>query len=179
MSRRARIAIGLLLAVAAPALGTDDHAFRSRACGIRFALQSGWQVQPDPDGPSCALTLSPPPDREIVMASPGTPDQPCHLGSVRIVVYRRSLEDTATASGFTREDGQWHFMPGSVFDHVDSLNGNGWRGLHTASTSHYCGAAQETHEFLVGHGSRSASIGVHGTNVTVVEHLLPTIVLQP
>ena len=113
------------------------------------------------------------------MASPGSPDQPCHLGSIRIVVYRRSLEDTAKASGFTREGGKWHFMPGSVFDHVDSLNGKGWQGLHSATTSHYCGAAQETHEFLVGHGSRSVSIGVHGNNVAVVETLLPTLVLQP
>jgi hypothetical protein len=59
------------------------------------------------------------------------------------------------------------------------VTGTGWRGVHASTTSHYCGSAQETHDYVLGHRLRAVSIGVHGNNLSVVESLLKTLTIQP
>ena len=175
-----RLTVVALLSVGAPVHAADSASFPDRTCGIGFGFPLNWTLSVAyPKDLACQIELEPPPEQDVVMASPGTPDEPCHLGSIHITVRRESHEAVALRSGFSKPKGEWHYMAGSVFDHVELVTGTGWRGVHASTTSHYCGSAQETHDYVLGHRLRAVSIGVHGNNLSVVESLLKTLTIQP
>jgi hypothetical protein len=121
----------------------------------------------------CALWLGPKAETET---SDQTPPGECQW-QVFAEVRRQPLSETAIAAGFKKVKGVWHYRPGTIFDSdsAEDLQGSGWSGLHGASTSHYCGAAQSTSDFALGTPVVSVHIQAHETLRQVLDQILPTI----
>jgi hypothetical protein len=171
--------VGIHLAIQSSAQGAVlAPVFRTR-CGISFSYPSDWALTTSyPKGAVCLLTLEPPDDQDVISISPGRPDEPCHLGQISLTVVALSLEKALAQHGsFSRLDGTWRYRVGTIFGggHAETLAGQGWTGYRGASTSHYCGAAQETHDIVVGNRRRAVSISVHAEKVAVVEEILQTL----
>lgn len=179
------VALGLSTAVAPLTEAAESHvmhegSFQDHTCGIAFTIPSGWTLTVSyPQKSGCRIDFAPPPEHDIVRASPGAEDEPCHFGEFSIFVACESVEDAALAGDFSRVDGEWHYMSGSVFDNVQALTGKDWHGVQAAFSHHLCGSAQTWHDFVVGHDSRAVSFEVHEGNLDVVEALLRTLTVGP
>jgi hypothetical protein len=189
LSARCVVLVALVLGTAAVPLteaaesqSVPGRSFQDDACGIAFTVPSAWTLTVSyPQQCCCTINFAPPPERDIVRASPGSEDEPCHFGKFSISVARRSVEDAALGSGFFIVEGKWHYdFDGSVFDNVQVLTGKkGWHGVHAQTSGHLCGSAQTWHDFEVGHDSRAVSIRVHDGSLDVVETLLGTLTIAP
>jgi hypothetical protein len=186
--KRAICLVGLAFCAGHLGRAAEQTPFSSAPCGVTFTVPAGWAVTVTPPRPNtrpqslvCTLELVPPPSQDVLSARPSTPDEPCHLGTIRIQVLASPFDTLAEQSGFSRVGGSWRFGEGTVFGTgpLTPVSGEGWSSLRGETVSHYCGAAQATILVVLGNNSRSLSITAHGNKEAVLKSLLPSVRVLP
>lgn len=156
--------------------------FQDKRCGVKFVFPANWDLTiAFADETTCALELRPPEAQDVVIASPGSADEPCHVGLIHVRIVATSLEKLAAEHGFSRVKGEWRYRVGTIFakGRAETLSGTGWNGLRGKGTSLYCGSPQTTYAFVLGHSTRAMSIDLHAEKLLVVEEILRSLRVSP